>query len=147
MSNFKENQRKGFKYSRQLIRRVTKHEQILKDELDKQDIYYKFQAYFHDHEKLYIPDFRLATRSHKLIIEVDGESHKRQEEYDQKRTIWLYQDRNCTVLRFTNEQIENNIDSVIKKILNLNPLTKTKREKNIINSKFRKNTQEERFVT
>ena len=53
----------------------------------------------------------------KLVIEIDGRIHKtiEQKEYDIGRTGELnYWD--IEVIRFTNEQIENNINQVIKQI-------------------------------
>ena len=50
-----------------------------------------------------------------LVIEVDGEVHKTQQERDAERSIIL-QSLGLTVLRFTNEQIKNNLDEVISTI-------------------------------
>ena len=52
-----------------------------------------------------------------LAIEVDGEVHNdaSQAERDDERTK-LLNSFGITVLRFTNEQVENNINSVVKEI-------------------------------
>jgi len=50
-----------------------------------------------------------------LVIEVDGEVHKKQQERDAERSMIL-QSLGLTVLRFTNEQIKNNLDEVISTI-------------------------------
>ena len=51
----------------------------------------------------------------KLVIEIDGSAHDKQEEYDQEREKVLeilgYQ-----VVRFRNHQIENDLDSVLDAI-------------------------------
>ena len=61
----------------------------------------------------YIVDF-LCIKS-RLVIEVDGSSHKSKQEYDQQRDQYLYE-RNYTVLRFSNKDIENNIEHVLETI-------------------------------
>ena len=61
----------------------------------------------------YIADF--ICLSHNLIIEVDGKIHEQQKEQDRERTEYL-NDRGFRVIRFTNEDIETNIDAVVEKI-------------------------------
>jgi very-short-patch-repair endonuclease len=61
----------------------------------------------------YIPDF--VALSCKLIIEVDGESHKHQKEQDEDRTQSLIR-KGYRVIRFTNNEVVNDIKSVIEKI-------------------------------
>lgn len=63
----------------------------------------------------YIADF--ASVQHQLIIEVDGAYHSElnQIAYDEGRTQRL-QDLGFTVLRFTNEDIYDNIEFVINTI-------------------------------
>ncbi len=53
----------------------------------------------------------------KLIIELDGSSHADQKEYDAIRTAWL-EAHGYTVIRFWNNQVMQEIDSVLKSILN-----------------------------
>jgi len=54
-----------------------------------------------------------------LIIEIDGYSHldPRQKTLDEKKDYCAIQN-GYTVLRFTNEEIDNNIDGVVEKIKN-----------------------------
>ena len=63
----------------------------------------------------YISDF--ASVQYQLVIEVDGAYHSEsnQMEYDEGRFQRL-QDIGFTVIRFTNEEIYDNIESVIKTI-------------------------------
>jgi len=63
----------------------------------------------------YILDFYCPEL--RLCIEIDGEIHNSEEnqQKDKERTIFLNQNR-INVLRFRNEEIENNIDDVIKEI-------------------------------
>lgn len=52
----------------------------------------------------------------KLAIEVDGDIHQTQIEYDLERSKWLVDNKGYKILRFSNYQIESNIESVIEKI-------------------------------
>ena len=62
----------------------------------------------------YIPDF--YCRELKLVIEIDGDSHSIQEEYDNQRTSYL-ETRGLKVLRFYNKDILFNIDGVKEYLL------------------------------
>ena len=53
--------------------------------------------------------------AHRLVIEIDGDSHAEQVEYDQERTAWLG-DRGFKVIRFTNEQVNHQIEGVLAEI-------------------------------
>ena len=50
----------------------------------------------------FVVDFFCVQK--KLVIEIDGDSHATQEEYDAMRTEWL-QGQGCKVIRFTNEDV------------------------------------------
>ena len=50
-----------------------------------------------------------------LVIELDGEIHKSQQEYDAELTE-LIRDFGIEVIRFTNEEIENQLAQVLQKI-------------------------------
>ena len=52
----------------------------------------------------------------KLVIEVDGDSHAEQPEYDAERTRWLEQQKRYRVIRFTNEEVHRNIEAVVDAI-------------------------------
>jgi len=62
----------------------------------------------------YIVDFCAPRR--KLIIELDGSQHLKQEEHDAERTEFL-KSKGYKVLRFWNDDVMNNIDSVLNVIL------------------------------
>lgn len=62
----------------------------------------------------YIVDF--ICREKKFIIELDGSHHVDTMIYDQERTEYL-EAKGYKVLRFWNNEILNNIDSVLEKIL------------------------------
>jgi very-short-patch-repair endonuclease len=59
----------------------------------------------------YIVDFFCAKS--KLVIEVDGDSHAEQMEYDAARTKWLSEQHQYRVLRFTNHDVLTNIEAVL----------------------------------
>jgi very-short-patch-repair endonuclease len=62
----------------------------------------------------YCPEFKLA-------IELDGSIHKGREELDEYRTRTL-NERGIKIIRFKNNEVENNIEEVIKQITTyLNP--------------------------
>lgn len=62
----------------------------------------------------YVPDF--CSPKAKLIIELDGSQHLEQEEYDEERTKYL-ELLGYKVIRFWNNDVMNNIDSVILAIV------------------------------
>ncbi len=62
----------------------------------------------------YIVDFVCLEKQ--LIIEVDGEIHKYQLDNDAERQLLLEQKKGYTVLRFTNEEVLNNIEEVLSQI-------------------------------
>ena len=66
---------------------------------------------------IFIADFYCHQR--KLIIELDGGIHDtlEQKEYDEGRTFEL-EEKGFTILRFRNEEVINDIENVLYKILN-----------------------------
>jgi very-short-patch-repair endonuclease len=62
----------------------------------------------------FIVDF--ASRSERLVIELDGDTHGGRETYDAARTRALEQ-RGYRVIRFTNADVMTNIDGVLRTIL------------------------------
>jgi very-short-patch-repair endonuclease len=61
----------------------------------------------------FITDFCCLER--RLVIELDGDSHAEQPDYDAWRTERLVQ-RGFRVLRFFNEEVKNNLEGVIEAI-------------------------------
>ena len=51
----------------------------------------------------------------KLAVEIDGDSHAGQDEYDRHRTLWL-EERGYKVIRFTNEDVHQRLDAVLNSI-------------------------------
>ena len=63
----------------------------------------------------FIVDFFCAKA--KLVIEVDGDTHADQVEYDEERTRWLNEQKHYRVIRFTNDDVHRNLDAVLERIL------------------------------
>jgi len=61
----------------------------------------------------FIVDFVCLEK--KLIVEVDGIQHSENKEYDYQREEWLEQE-GYTVLRFWNNEVQNNLDGVLEEI-------------------------------
>ena len=62
----------------------------------------------------YISDF--YCHQHALVVEVDGDIHEIQEEYDAERDAHLIA-RGFRILRFKNEDVFKNLPAVLKKIV------------------------------
>src|SRR5687768_12948295 len=65
----------------------------------------------------YIADF--YCHAAKLVVEVDGDSHDERQEYDEKRTYWLSQQKGVRVVRYTNEEVIKHLDAVLAHIADL----------------------------
>ena len=103
-----------FKKAQYLRENMTEAELLLWEELKGNklcDLKFRRQHPIHK----YIADF--YCHKIKLIIEIDGDYHQKEEqkEYDIKRTDDL-NFLNIRVIRFTNEDVENNIDKVLSEI-------------------------------
>lgn len=61
----------------------------------------------------YIADF--VARFFKLIVELDGDSHGNQAEYDARRTAYLTQ-QGYRVIRFSNSEVVGNLNGVLELI-------------------------------
>ena len=62
----------------------------------------------------YIADF--ACLDKKLVIELDGDQHQDRIAYDARRTVFLHM-QDWQVLRFWNNDVLNNLDGVLAKIV------------------------------
>ena len=100
-------------YARKMRREPTDAEKILWHVLseDRLGVRFRRQHVIGD----CIVDFACLAKS--LVIEVDGDYHhtEQQEREDAIRTEWLEQ-QGFQVVRFTNNEVLNNIDYVIKEI-------------------------------
>ena len=91
----------------------TEEETILWQNLKAKKLDHKFRRQ-HPIDN-YIVDF--VCLSKKLIIEVDGEIHLQQKEKDEERELKLNQKLGYRVLRFTNQQVIEDINGVLNKII------------------------------
>ena len=106
---------KKYVLARNLRKNSTKEEKIVWQILrNRQFFNLKFKRQVPIGE--YIVDFLCEER--KLIIEIDGGHHNSAEsiEYDKKRTIFL-NSKGYQVIRFWNNEINENIDGVYEKLL------------------------------
>ena len=102
-----------FQKAELLRNEMTEAEKSLWKRLSKSQLGVRFKA---QHPiDIFIADF--YCHKYKLIVEVDGEIHKTQREYDEGRTAVLER-MGLKVIRFTNEEVLNNIDNVIECIKN-----------------------------
>ncbi|TAH30214.1 MAG: leucine--tRNA ligase [Cytophagales bacterium] len=108
-----------WKYLKELARNHRKNsteaENILWQELRNQKLGFKIRRQ-HAIED-FIVDF--VSLEKKLVIEVDGEYHneKEQKEYDNFRT-WTLQNTSFNEIRFTNDEVLNDLNNVLEKIKN-----------------------------
>ncbi len=102
------------KMAREMRHPQTAAEATLWRALRARNLGYKFRRQ-HPIER-FIVDFYCAQV--KLCIEIDGASHleKSQERYDVARTQYL-EDLGYKVIRFTNDDVRYNIDSVVGEIM------------------------------
>lgn len=105
---------------RDLRKNSTKAERILWEELRNKKFYgkkfYRQYPIFHDitgTETFFVADF--FCFSNKMIIELDGKYHQYRLKEDKERTEILNQ-LGLDVLRFTNEEIMNNLEEVLIKL-------------------------------
>lgn len=66
--------------------------------------------------RFFIADFYCHEKS--LIVEIDGKIHEKQRDYDLLRT-YIINELGMEVIRFRNEEVENNFESVIERLRNV----------------------------
>ncbi len=66
--------------------------------------------------RFFIADFYCHEK--KLVVEIDGTVHERQKDYDELRT-YIINKLGIQVVRFKNEEIENNLEKVFKELKEL----------------------------
>ena len=73
-------------------------------------------AYFRKQHAVgrFIVDFFCAMS--KLVVEIDGDSHAVQTDYDEARSQWLREQKNYRVIRVTNDDVHHNIEGVLDTI-------------------------------
>jgi len=100
-----------FQNAYELRQNMTEAEKYLWERLNKNQLGVRFKA---QHPiDIFIADF--YCHQYRLVIEVDGEIHLSQKEYDEGRTAELER-FDLKILRFTNQEVLNNIDWVLAEI-------------------------------
>jgi very-short-patch-repair endonuclease len=100
-----------FQNACELRKSMTHAEKLLWERLNKNQLGVRFKA---QHPiDIFIVDF--YCHKHRLVVEVDGEIHLLQKEYDEGRTAELER-FDLKLIRFTNDEVENDIDRVVEKI-------------------------------
>ncbi len=110
------NVKKLYTRRKELRNNATKQESLLWENLKHSKLGVKFRR---QHSiGFYIADFYCPSR--KLIIEIDGSSHNSDEQklYDKDRTEFLLV-TGTHVIRFTNNQIDTDIGTVLETITNI----------------------------
>ncbi len=109
-------------YTRKLRRNQTEAEKILWAAVRNRRLvgkkFLRQHPVFTDPRNLdvfYIADF--YCHEHRLVVELDGGIHRDRLEYDARRTEVL-EVQNIKVIRFTNEQVEEDLNSVLTAITN-----------------------------
>ena len=100
---------------RELRKRLTKTEKILWSRIKNNKLGFKFKR---QHSiGGYILDFYCSAE--RLIIEIDGDSHTNSSarEYDKNRDEY-FSELGYNTVRFLNTEVENDLESVLRKIKN-----------------------------
>ena len=98
-------------YRKKLRANLTDTEKILWTQLQNQKLGIKFRRQYSIDK--FILDFYAPKI--KLAIELDGSQHLENQEYDNERS-YLLEHYGCTVIRFWNGDVLQNLDGVIMKI-------------------------------
>jgi leucyl-tRNA synthetase len=111
MTGDKETAKKNLEHAKQHRKEPTEAEDKLWQEIRNEKLGFKFRRQ-HLIDK-YIVDFVCLFKG--LVVEVDGDIHELPTEDDEIRTLALNQ-HGFTVIRFTNDEVFNDIQNVLKKI-------------------------------
>lgn len=68
---------------------------------------------YEDRERFFVADFYCAERH--LVVEIDGKIHENQREHDRLRD-YLMQEMDLTMIRFTNKEVQYNLEGILKKL-------------------------------
>jgi len=108
---------------RDLRKNMTESEKLLWEKIRSNKIWikiYRQKAIFVKNEDSWFSRWIIAdfyAPDNKLVIEIDWNIHKQKEIYELDREKEkLLENRWYTVIRFTNQEVKKNIDSVIAKI-------------------------------
>lgn len=114
MNNFIYNNSKLRDFRKELRNEQTEAEKILWSKLRNNQIGYKFRRQYSI--GAFIADFYCPKK--RLVIELDGSQHIDNIEYDKERTKY-FNSLNIDVLRFWNNEVFDNLEGVMEKILRI----------------------------
>ena len=104
-----------------LIQKATDSEIRLKTALEQKNIHFYFQFPHSYKGKIAIVDFAFprANKETRLYVEIDGGYHltDKQKAKDSQRSQWLNEHTGAEIIRFTNEQVLNDLEYVMEKII------------------------------
>lgn len=101
------NLRRGCTKSEKLLWEAVRNRKINSKKFQRQ---YPIKFEIFNHKRFFIPDF--YCHECKLAVELDGKIHEHQKDYDEMRTH-IINNIGIKVIRFTNEDIENNLEKVL----------------------------------
>ena len=106
--------------ARVLRRKNTRYESILWQKLRNKKLngakfhrQHAIKFIIDSQKRFFVADFYCSE--HKLVIEIGGKIHERQKDYDELRT-YIMNTIGLKVIRFKNEEVENNLEDVLSKI-------------------------------
>jgi very-short-patch-repair endonuclease len=68
---------------------------------------------YENRKRLFVADFYCAEKH--LVVEIDGKIHENQKEHDRLRD-YLMQEMDLTVMRFTNNEVQHDLEGVLRKL-------------------------------
>jgi very-short-patch-repair endonuclease len=106
--------------TRALRRKSTKGESILWQKIRNKKLngakfhrQHAIKFIINGYKRFFVADFYCSE--HKLVIEIDGKIHERHKDYDEMRS-YIMNTMGINVIRFKNEEVENNCGNVLSKI-------------------------------
>jgi len=112
----------AIKTARELRQKQTKSEEIFWSQVrDRHCRGYKFlrqHPIFYEYygiERFFIADFYCCEL--KLVIEIDGGIHEKQEDYDAIRSEIMKIQKDIRVIRFKNKEVLNDMENLLKKMI------------------------------
>jgi len=101
-----------FKRAKSLRNEMTSTEKLLWERLKGKQVYEKRFRRQHPID-IFIADF--YCHEARLVVELDGEIHSQQKEYDDGRSAEMER-YYIKIIRFTNSEVENNLEDVVRRI-------------------------------
>lgn len=119
MGKYTIKQKRVDRFKKELKLNRTKSESILYNELKRLNVKFNFQKAYYNEDFVCIVDFFLRDcKKKKIAIEIDGGYHNtpEQKRKDKYREKWILEKRHCHIVRFTNEEVENDLKRVVYEI-------------------------------